>query len=99
MLLRCDEISLFLAVIDFSCIPELPAQMESLIENLTFCLAVARTLPASASLTTSTASSAASTLGVFDKSPEERAETAGLGVLRPRESALPRWLWNRVENQ
>lgn len=41
---------------------------------------------------------ATSTLGVFDKSPDERAETAGLGVFS-REPAL-RWkLWNWVGNR
>lgn len=66
---------------------------------LSFVLADSCTLPASVSLTKSTAAfGSISTLGVFDKSPDKRAETAGLGVF-PRERAL-RWrLWNWVGNR
>lgn len=36
---------------------------------------------------------------VLNKSLDERAETAGLGVLFPREPARRWWLWNRVGNR
>lgn len=67
-----------------------------LLSALPFVVTGACTLPASVSLTKCSAST--STLAAFHKSPDETAETAGLGVFPP-EPALQWRLWKWVGNR